>query len=246
MEGTMGRRTLLLVAALVVAALGTTMVFLYVNGVNDRALAEQKPVRVLVAKTQIAAGTPVRDAQAAAAFATKEVSASSAADGALSDLTPIVDMVALSTIFPGEQILTAKFGQPGDTSVLPIPEGKMAVSVQLGDPARVAGFVSPGSEVAIFLTIGGAGDDDVTRVLLPKVQVIATGATTVVSTTTEAGGTTQTEQLPKAILTLAVDQVEAQKVISASQHGQLYFGLLTKDSIVNQSDAGASPDNLFN
>jgi pilus assembly protein CpaB len=45
----MGRRTMLLVAAFVVAALGTTLVFLYVNGVNDRAVADQKQVRVLVA-----------------------------------------------------------------------------------------------------------------------------------------------------------------------------------------------------
>ena len=37
----MGRRTLLLVAAFVVAALGTTLVFLYVHGANDRALADQ-------------------------------------------------------------------------------------------------------------------------------------------------------------------------------------------------------------
>ncbi len=128
---------------------------------------------------------------------------------------------------------------PATRSNLPIPEGKLAVSVQLADPARVAGFVAPGSEVAIFLTIeGGRGaDSEVTRVLLPKVQVIATGATTLVSTITTAEGETQTEELPKALLTLAVSQSEAQKVVYGSQHGQMYFGLLTADSKIDRSDS---------
>jgi pilus assembly protein CpaB len=243
----MGRRTLLLIAALAVAALGTTMVFLYVNGVNDRALAEQEPVLVLVATAPIAAGTTAQEAQSAGALEQRTLSRASVADGALSDITPVADEVALAPIFVGEQIIEAKFGQPGSTSSLPIPEGKLAVSVQLADPARVAGFVSPGSEVAVFLTIErtpGSGNE-VTRVLLPKVQVIASGASTVVSTTTTTEGETETDELPKALLTLAVTQDEAQKVVYGSQHGQMYFGLLTEDSRVDTSDTGVNAENLF-
>jgi len=243
----MGRRTLLLIAALAVAALGTTMVFLYVNGVNDRALADQEPVQVLVATAPIAAGTTAQEAQSSGALEKRTVSRASVAEGALSDITPVADEVALAPIFIGEQIIEAKFGQPGNTSSLPIPDGKLAVSVQLADPARVAGFVAPGSEVAVFLTIErvrGSGNE-ITRVLLPKVQVIATGASTVVSTTTTAEGETQTEELPRALLTLAVTQAEAQKVVYGSQHGQMYFGLLTEGSEVNKSDNGVTAENLF-
>lgn len=246
----MGRRTILLIAALVVAAVGTTMVFLYVNGVNDRAIADQKPVKVLFAKTEIAAGTTVDAASSANAFEIREVSANSAAPGAISDLTVIANQVALSPIFPGEQILSAKFGQPGSTSTLPIPEGKLAVSVQLGDPARVAGFVAPGSKVAIFLTItppkGANAGADETALLLPSVEVIATGATTLVPTTTSNGSTTQTEQLPKAIITLAVDQTQYQKIVYGSGHGQMYFGLLGDTSKVSTSVPATNGQNLFN
>jgi pilus assembly protein CpaB len=244
----MGRRTLLLFAALAVAALGTTMVFLYVNGVNDRAIAKQHPVQVLVATAPIAAGTTAEATQNAGALEKRTITRASAAKGAVSDITPIAKQVALSPIFVGEQILLDKFGERSSINALPIPAGKMAVSVQLGDPARVAGFVQPGSNVAIFLTIaaGRAGGQEQTRVLLPKVQVIATGATTVVSTTTTRQGETQTEELPKALLTLAVDQAEAQKVVYGSQHGRMYFGLLTADSKVDKSDAGVDSQNLFN
>ena len=39
----MGRRTLLMIAAIVIAALGAGMIFLYVQGINDRAQADQEP-----------------------------------------------------------------------------------------------------------------------------------------------------------------------------------------------------------
>lgn len=238
----MARRTALLLAAALVALLGTTLVFLYVQGVDDRALEDQQPKQVLVAKSAIAPGTSAAEASAAGAFEVRDVAASSVAPSALSDVAALTDQVALVPIFPGEQILDEKFGAPGDTAALPIPAGKMAVSVQLSDPARVAGFVLPGSNVAVFVTIATGNDPrQFTRALLPRAQVIAVGPTTTVQATTEEGNT---EEVPKAILTLALDQTESQKVIYASQKGQLYFGLLTKDS---PSDAGVpiSDTNLF-
>ena len=53
----MGRRTILLIAALVVAALGTALVFMYANRADERAQAGTEQVEVLVATAGIAAGT---------------------------------------------------------------------------------------------------------------------------------------------------------------------------------------------
>ena len=61
----MGRRTILLIVAAVVAVLGAGMVFLYVQGADDRAQAEQAPVEVLKAIAQIEPGETLADAQAA-------------------------------------------------------------------------------------------------------------------------------------------------------------------------------------
>lgn len=250
MEGTMGRRTLLLLAALVVAALGTTGVFLYVNGIDERAQASYNVVEVLVAKTPIAVGTTAQQAQDASALELRPFLQKSIAGlPALSDISGIATKAALAPIAAGTPILETHFGDAGDTSVLPIPEGKVAVSVQLADPARVAGFVGPGSEVAVFLTTtettGSDAGQETTRTLLDRVKVIAAGATTLVTTTTDGDGGQQTEQLPKAILTLAVDQVEAQKIVYGSQHGQMYFALLREDSDVDKSKAGTTAENLF-
>ncbi|HEX8004371.1 MAG TPA: Flp pilus assembly protein CpaB [Mycobacteriales bacterium] len=230
----MGRRTVLLIAAIVVAALGTTLIFAYVNRTDERALKDQKPREVIVAKTLIRAGTTGLAAERAGSFTKQLVPESVIIEGALEATGEISDLVAAGDIFPGEQIIRRKFVTPGTTTVLPIPAGKVAMSVQLGDPPRVAGFVKPGSDVAIFVTIatppaaGGTGVE-ATRLLLSRVTVLAVGPTTLRQAT---GTEANKESVPTAILTLAVDQTQLQKIVYASGHGQLYFALLTKDSKV--------------
>jgi pilus assembly protein CpaB len=246
----MGRRTILLVAAVLVAALGTTLVFLYARGADQRAAAGQELVTVLFAKSEVPVGTTGTAAAQSGALEQREVAKNSVAEGALSDIAPVANQVTLSPIFPGEQILQQQFGAPGSQSALPIPAGKVAVSVQLGDPERVAGFVTSGSHVAVFATVAnagaaGTGQTNLTQVLLPDVLVVGVGNSTLVTTTTtNASGQQNTEQISRAILTLALDQTQATKIIYAAQQGQLYFALLTADSKVSPG-GGITSSNLF-
>jgi pilus assembly protein CpaB len=64
------------------------------------------------------------------------------------------------------------------------------------------------------------------------------------STTTDASGNENTEELPKAILTLAVDQKQAEKLIYGTTNGAGYFALLSKDS-ATPGGGGVSANNLF-
>jgi pilus assembly protein CpaB len=240
----MGRRTVLLSAALVVAAVGTMIVFLYAKGADDRARADQELVAVLVAKSDISTGTTAQSAQSAGAFELREVAAESVVPGALSDIAPVQDQVVITNVFAGQQVLSQQFGANAASGGLPIPDGKMAVSVQLGDPERVAGFVQPGSEVAVFVTIENNGSDT-TRLLIPRVEVIAAGPTTLVQLATkDSSGNENTEELPRAILTLAVDQKQAEKLIYGTTNGAGYFALLTEDTSL-PGGGGVSENNLF-
>jgi pilus assembly protein CpaB len=246
----MGRRTVLLIAALVVAALGTTLVFLYVNGVDDRAKANQTLVEVLVAKNLIPAGQSGQDALNAGSFEKKTISREAAAGDALGDSAGLLNLVAVSPILPGAQIQRPMFGATTTaTNQLPLKAGELAMSISIGDPNRVAGFLTPGSNVAVFVTYTPkTGTTGVTtRILLPTVQVIATGNTTVQTTTTkDASGNPQTTQLPLALLTLAVTQKTLQKLVTAQAvGGTLYFGLLNKDSTISSNDQGTNLSNLF-
>jgi len=241
----MGRRTILLIVAALIAALGSAMVFLYVQGADDRAQAQQAPVEVLKAVAQITPGETLDQAQAAGKLELGAVPREQVLAGAVNSIEGMGTQVALSTIFPNEQIVTGKFGSPGDQEVLTMPDGSIAISVTLSDTGRVAGFVVPGDEVAIFLNGDIGGGQQGVRLLLPRVQVIAVGTTTVVSTTTtNQEGAETTEQLPRTLFTLAVSQADAEKIMLASTTGELSFGYLNEKSEVRPGP-GTTNANLF-
>jgi len=254
----MDRRRILLVVAVLVAALGSALVFLYTKGADTRAQEKFDTIEVLEATAVINPGEKFEDAQAAGKLALKAVAKDALLDGYQTTADSLGGTVSLGTIYPGEQIISAKWGTSvAVQSALQTPDGMMAITVNLTDPARVAGFVNPGSTVAIFVsgtthyvaTAGGGGevppDLPFAQLLLDKVLVLAVGSTSPVSTTTtDESGASTTEQLPRTLLTIAVDQAQAQKVIYASTNGELSFALLTDKSKVEPSGP-TTFDNLF-
>lgn len=238
----MARRAVALIVALAIAALGTTMIIWYVQGLDARAAEGQEHVEVVTATELIAPGETVQEALDAGKLETRDVVRDDLSAEALTSTSSIEGQVALSTIYPGQQLIAQQFGAPGGQQVLGIPGERLAISVELTDPERVAGFVSPGSSVAIFVS----GDPELylpdgstrklpplTRILLPKVQVLGVGDTTVTPrTTTDGDGNETTEQVPRTILTIAVTQDEAERVIYGARNGDLTFALRTEKSRV--------------
>ncbi|WP_457205734.1 Flp pilus assembly protein CpaB, partial [Nocardioides sp. P5_C9_2] len=214
----MARRSVLLIVAVLIALVGTSLIVLYVQGIDSRATAGQELVEVLTATDVIDPGEEVSAAQEAGKFEKSEVRREDLVEGALTSTSSINDLVAVGTIYPGEQILAKKFGNAGQATGLVIPDDKLAVSVELTDPERVAGFVNPGSEVAIFVSADPVlykpdGTErklpQYTGLLLPKVGVVGVGTTSVAATTTTTEEGEQTEQVARTILTVAVDQQQA-------------------------------------
>jgi pilus assembly protein CpaB len=240
----MDRRRLLLIIAAVVAAFGTLLVFLYVRSADARAQESVDSVDVLTISQPIASGESYDDALSAGKIVPEGVARSQLLANVQTNPDALKGTVALQAMLPGEQVVSDKWGAnvAEAASPLGIPEGKMAISVNLTDPDRVAGFVNPGSEVAIFVTSidgaestapGGQTAGNRTRLLLDRVTVLGVGSTTpVTTTTTTPEGTTATEQLPRTLLTLALSQEDSQKVILASKTFDVTFALLTKDSTV--------------
>jgi pilus assembly protein CpaB len=134
------------------------------------------------------------------------------------------------------------FGNSGEVSTLSVPDDMLAISVQLDDPAQVAGFVDAGTNVAIFLTTDGTGGS--TRLLLPDALVLAIGNKTATPQDSTTSGT-DAASVPTAILTLAVDQTDFQRVSFGSTHGRLNLGLLGKDAKPNAAIQPTTQNNLF-
>lgn len=249
----MARRSVLLAVALVIALVGTALIVLYVQGIDKRAVAGQELVEVLAATDTIDAGETVAAAMEAGKFEKRQVRRDDMVDGALSSTGSISDLVSLGTIYAGEQVIAPKFGTLSDTeNGLLIPDDKVAISVELSDPARVAGFVNPGSDIAIFLSADPVlkqpdGTEKTlppyTRLLLPKVQVIGVGTSSIsAKTTTTDEGEQIVEEVPRAILTLAVDQKQAEKIIYAARNAEICFALLSDDSKVADGPGVSAAD----
>ncbi|MFN0281491.1 MAG: RcpC/CpaB family pilus assembly protein, partial [Kineosporiaceae bacterium] len=103
--------------------------------------------------------------------------------------------------------------------------GLMAVTVDIGDPNRVADLLVGGSRVAIWVIINpeGGGRSEA-RLFMSNVKVLTTGTSgTIRSSSTQA----PQENGSTALVTLQVDQKQAGEILVAQAAGDLYFTLLS-------------------
>lgn len=234
----MGRRILAVLAAVVVALIGVVAVVLYANGADARAVAGQKPQTVFIATALVPSGTSAADAVAKGLMAPTQIAAKGVPAGALSTVDDLTGkLVALTDIAPGEFVVAGRFGiTPVGQKVIQVPDGQVAISLTLSDPARVGAFVTPGSHIVIYDTYAaaasagptnpksGAAGGRETRVLLDDVLVIAMGSATL---TPPANGAAQ---VVGALVTVALPPATAAKLVHGIQTGTLYAGLRGTDT----------------
>lgn len=232
----MDRRRLLLVVAAVIAALGVGLVFVYAQGAESRAAKKFDSVEVLTASQEIKPGESLDDALENGKVALQKVARAQLLDGAGKDSEPLRGKVALTTIYPGEQLIPAKFGgvgDPLDVGSLPIPSGLLTKTEDFNLP--VGAFILPGSEVAIFAPDG----NERTCLLLPRVPVVAVGADLSNVGDDDVDGTTVAKAPP---LTIALTQVEFQELEDAKVRGELSVALLNSESKVRPSCPGSGAE----
>ena len=252
----MERRKLLLVVAAVIAVLGVALVFVYAKGADARAADKFDTVEVLVATKQIKPGESFDDALANGKLELADVAQAQVLDGADNDSEQFEGKLALTTVYPGEQVVPAKFGGAFDieaAATLPIPEGKLAISILVKDDGRVGKFLAPGAEVAVIWTdIDRATQEPIlTTVLLDRVTVLAAGTTTSLNgdgnedASSADAPDAQSEAAVQQLLTLAVSQRDAQRVRFAEKAGELTAALLNDASEVERTVEGIDSNNVL-
>ena len=111
----MGRRTLLLITSILIAAVGTALVAIYVRGADERAEADADLVEVLVATKPVTAGTPAGTAAVNLSFDDRSCPQARTGDRRFTSLEQFVestgDAVAVGPILPGQIIQAAMFDE---------------------------------------------------------------------------------------------------------------------------------------
>ncbi len=247
----MERRTLLLISSVLVAALGTALIWLYVQGADQRAAQGQELVEVYVAAAPAAANTPASAVLQSAVPRKFSRESLGNQEGlyVLSKQDVGAGLLSTQPISPGLPLLRSQFSAAGGAPQpnVQLAPNRLAIQVQLADPQRVAGVLQPGSHVAIFAAVQNLRDKEAPPVaiaVLSKVKVLAAeGATARPAAQAPAGSTAE---VPKSSVTLEVTQEQAKKLVLAQTQGgsvnTLWFALRGGDrAVVTPGIEGAVP-----
>ena len=145
------RRAIGIVGAIAVAALGTLLLVGYVRSAEDRALAGEELVEVLVVDQPIPQGMPA--SLLSDAVRVERVPLKVRAEGGVSDLAALSDLVAATDLVPGEQIVASRFATAESLSEharIEAPPDTLEVTITLSPERALGGQLVPGDVVAVI------------------------------------------------------------------------------------------------
>lgn len=155
----MNKKLVGVIAAVVMAIVGTGVLVLYVQGAEDRALEGEELVRVLTATAPIPAGTSAE--QLVDLVEEEDVPVKVAPEGVISDLVSVSGLVTAVELVPGEVLLANRFVEAGNVVArggsVEVPEGLLEVTVAMSQEQFIGGVPVPGNTVAL-IALGNRDD----------------------------------------------------------------------------------------
>jgi len=241
----MGRRTLLLIASMLVAALATGMVWFYIASADTRADDRQALVDTLIATAVIPANTSLD--QLASMVTVQKYREADRPPGAYRSFDELRTDFKLpnagsskwfvrSDVEQGFPIIKRQFTQ--STRNTTVPANRMAVTISLGEANRVGPLLDVGNSVAVYLISPMAGGKGTSvHLVLPSVTISALDSRTLTQAQYQAQDPSHNPP-PKggSLITFDVDGREATTLIAAQKSGELYFTLLGSDTKASAND----------
>lgn len=245
----MKSRLLAGVAAVLLAIVGAVLMFTYAQGADQRAMQNLEPVGVLVVKQAIPAGTPVEAIKASVAI--EQLPGASVSESSLKTLDDSTGKVVAVDLVPGEQLVAERLIAPEELKTsgsVKVPAGLQEVSFQLEPQRVVGGRLSPGDHVGVFISMPEGGveskaDKETTKLSVHKALVTAVQRAPEPAAAAQPAPTEGTEPtadprdstLPTGslMLTVAVNDVDAAKIVFAAEYASIWLSrepLDAKDS----------------
>ncbi|WP_024367151.1 Flp pilus assembly protein CpaB [Arthrobacter sp. TB 26] len=245
------------IAALVVAVIGTIILFNYVQGADKRALANTETTDVLVVKQDVAAGTPAD--KLGDYVVTKSVPVGAVAADRVADLASLGNKVTSVALVPGEQLLNSRLVEANaylGPARVKVPAGLQEITFRLGIDRVVGGRVEAGDTVGIFIsatgdssatTSGQPAAGNATQLVFHKVLVTGVQFSSGAAAQTEAqaqqnssqGALTADNQKQNSgdtyLITFARNAADAEKLVYAAEFGKIYLSREPADAIENST-----------
>lgn len=152
----MKRRIIALVAALVLAGVGTFVLVGFVQGAEDRATAGQELVTVYVVQLEIPQGT--EGEQVGAFVIAEERPSNTRPANAITDTTSLDGLVSNAEIYPGEVLVDSRWVPPTEADLrrddLPtrrveVPVGHLEIPIRFATEQALGGIIDAGDTVAV-------------------------------------------------------------------------------------------------
>jgi len=216
------RRTVGIVAAIVLALLGTMGLVGYVQGAKDDAVAGEKLVKVYVASNRIPAGTTA--SSISSMVTAQKVPAKVRTQDAVTNLKSLKNEVTSIDLLKGEQLTTSRFVPAGAaTNAKGVPAGMYGATVSLDPEQALGGQVRVGDHVAIVGVVadstngGNTASMLVSNVLVTSVQIDG-----------ENGDHPNKKEVTNAptgkfFVTFALSQGDLEKVVQSAKDGGVWL-----------------------
>jgi pilus assembly protein CpaB len=156
----------------------------------------------------------------------------------------LLGRVVVTKVLQGEPIVDAKLAHEGAGSGLSavVPPGWLAVSVKVDDVVGVAGFIHPGDNVDVIVTMRpqtNSNTPPVSKIAIQNIRVLAVGSQM------DRDEKRARKALPVTVATLMVDPAQAERLAMAATQGKLLLALRSSLDQEVVTTAGVTPPTLL-
>ena len=232
------RRTVIIIAAVVVALIAGVATYSYLNTTQERANKDARLVEVYRVSKDVPKGFAGDQAISDKYIEKSQIPEKFRPLTSVTDLNTIKGKVALTQLSANQVLVDGQFVDPRIEQVTfsqRIPPGQVAISLQFDQVKGVAGLLVPGDKVNMIVADPKDGRQ---RFLFQNVNIIAIGG----AAAPQPGETQAVTNPGSGLLTFAVPPVAAEKLALAG--ASAYLTLVPPDNQPVQIPA-VGPNELF-
>lgn len=203
--------------AVICALIAGFATFLFATEISQKSsYVDAQKVPVVTAITQVPQNTTITAENFSQFFEVREVVASYALEGAISNSNDALDAITRQTLFAGEQLTTNKLitAESDDATLsLVLPDGYVAYPIVAGGTNAADGYISVGDKVDVYVYIGNTVSIPLSDLEVLKVSNYAANATA------ETDGS---KIMDYSTLTLIVTEEQAQELMQIEKGANTY------------------------